>query len=344
MEHTFYLPTAKTYFLKLEKPIVFFDLETTGTSTSADRIVELYAVRIEKDGSEQEIHHLINPTIPIPEDATAIHGISNEMVDGKPTFLDLLDDLYAFFNGCDLGGYNIKRFDAPILMQEFHRYKRYPVNYNDVKLIDAMAIYHQKEKRDLAAALNFYCQKEHKEAHSAKADVLATIDILKRQLLMYDDLKPNTSFLHDYTNPGNSVDFSGKFIRNENGEIVFNFGKHQGKPACEQADYLKWMLDGDFSVDTKMVAKRIYMNCTWEKEIKQWLNYNNITYNVDVASALYTTVKFGEDVFPFQTSMTQDKINITYLIEPTSVYTLYNADAKKMLLNTLDTILSKTSI
>jgi DNA polymerase-3 subunit epsilon len=341
MEQSFYIP-PQTKFLKLEKPIVFFDLETTGTSTSADRIVELFAVRIGVDGNEQQIHHLINPTIPIPEDATAIHGITNEIVQDKPTFTDLFEHLCAFFSDCDLGGYNIKRFDVPILMQEFHRNKRYPINFNEVKLVDSMAIYHQKEKRDLSAAVKFYCEREHEKAHSAKADVLATIDILKRQLLMYDDLEPNTSFLHDFTNTGNNVDFNGKFIRDEHGEIIFNFGQHKGKAACKEPDYLKWMLSGDFTIDTKMVANRIYKNCIWEKEINQWLNHNKVLNNLEIASALYTTMKFGEDVFPFHCLDHNGKTTVTFLNEPPSSYVLEHADAKNILLNVLDRYIAGT--
>src|SRR5688572_4241575 len=160
MEHSYYIPyTSKVEdpFLVLQKPIVFFDLETTGTSTATDRIVEICAIRLHPDGSRKELHHLLNPTIPISAGATAVHGITDEMVAGKPTFGDLLDELYPFFYGADLAGYNIKRFDVPMLMEEFHRYKKYPINVNEVKLVDAMGIYHSKEKRDLSAAVRFYC-------------------------------------------------------------------------------------------------------------------------------------------------------------------------------------------
>jgi DNA polymerase III subunit epsilon len=336
MGQPYFIPPVRDKFLKLEKPIVFFDLETTGTSTNLDRIVELFAIKINIDGSEEEIYHLINPTIPIPEAAIAIHGITNEAVENKPTFGDLVNELAHFFEGCDLGGFNIKRFDIPMLMEEFHRHKKYPINFNEVKLVDTMAIYHSKEKRDLSAAVKFYCEREHEQAHSAKADVLATIDILKRQLLKYEDLEPNTSFLHDYLNTGNNVDINGKFVRDENGEVIFNFGKHQGKAACKEPDYLKWMLDGDFPVDTKMVANRIYKNCIWEKEINQWLKNNKIINNIETASALYTTIKFGENVFPFNAIEANGKLTVTYLIEPPSSYVLQHEDAKKILLNMLD--------
>lgn len=336
MEHTYYIPQTESKFLQLEKPIVFFDLETTGTSTTKDRIIEICAVKVHKDGTQEELYHLINPTIPISPGATAVHGITDEMVADKPTFGELVEQLAVYFNGCDLGGYNIKRFDVPMLMEEFHRFKKYPIHYSEVKLVDVMGIYHRKEKRDLSAAVRFYCEREHEEAHSAKADVLATIDILKRQLLKYDDLEPNTSFLHDFLDSGNSVDLSGKFVRNEHGDIVFSFGKHQGKLACTEPEYLKWMISGDFPVDTKQVATRIYKNCVWENEIKNWLEENKIMQNASLASALYTTVKFGKDIHPFTTNRQNGKITITYCKEPASSYTLGHPDAESIMLKTLD--------
>lgn len=339
MENSYYIPKKDETFLELQKPIVFFDLETTGTSTTNDRIVELCAIRINSDGSREELNHLVNPTIPIAPGATAVHGITDEMVQDKPTFGDLIDELAAFFESCDLGGYNIKRFDVPMLMEEFHRHKRYPINFNEVKLVDAMGIYHSKEKRDLSAAVKFYCKREHEGAHSAKADVLATIDILKHQLLKYDDLEPNTSFLHDYLSSGNNVDLAGKFVRDEHGNIVFNFGEHKGMEACTEPGYLQWMLKKDFAIDTKMVAKRIYMHCKWEEEIKTWLNDNKILENTATTSALYTTVKFEKGVFPFAYKKEQN-VTISYLIEPMSSYIFNHPDAVKVLLNYLGSFLS----
>src|SRR5688500_4267950 len=136
MEHTYYIPQTESKFLQLEKPIVFFDLETTGTSTTKDRIVELCAIRVNTDGTQDEVHHLINPTIPIAPAATEVHGITDEMVADKPTFGELAEELAAFFNGCDLGGYNIRRFDVPMLMEEFHRFSKYPIPSREVKPVD----------------------------------------------------------------------------------------------------------------------------------------------------------------------------------------------------------------
>ncbi|WP_121354841.1 3'-5' exonuclease [Flavisolibacter nicotianae] len=340
MEPTFYIQKPELSFLELSKPIVFFDLETTGVDTVNDRIVELCAVRVNPDGTQQEVHLLLNPTISIPVAASAVHGITDEMVVDKPTFEEKVDELAQLFTGCDLGGYNIKKFDVPVLMQEFLRFKKHPIKYSEVKLVDAMAIYHHKEKRDLSAAVKFYCQREHDGAHSAKADVLATIDILKRQLLMYDDLKPNTSFLHDYVGIGNLVDFSGRFIRDDAGRIVFNFGKHYGKEACTERDYLKWMMDSDFNADTKQVATRIYWNCIWEDQIKAWLSTNKLTQSYEMISALYTTVKFEEAVFPFAILREGAKLKVSYLVEPPATYTFVHQDAVDILLGILDSRLS----
>lgn len=341
MQEQYYIPKKESTFLALERPIIFFDLETTGKDVRKDRIVELYAVKLHQDGSQTEVYHLINPEMPISKGAVEKHGITEEMIADKPTFSQLASELYTFFCACDLGGYNIKGYDVPLLLEEFHRCKLYPINYNEIKLIDAMGIFHDKEKRDLSAALKFYCERELSNAHSAQADVLATIDILKHQLLRYEDLQPNTSFLHDYLSAGSSVDGSRKFKRNEDGEIVFNFGKHYGKVACKEKDYLKWMLtEGDFAVDTMMVAKKIYKNCIWEEEIDLWLGKNNILKNEAVASALYATIKSGIDVFPFALKDEQGKKVISYLNEPISSYNLVHDDAVKILLNKLDRYLS----
>jgi len=343
MEPSYYIPKQEQTFLNLTRPIVFYDLESTGTSTTTDRIIEICAIKVNVDGSQEELYHLVNPTIPIAAGATAVHGITDEMVAGKPTFGDLAEELTVFFKGCDLGGYNIKRFDVPMLMEELYRHG-ISIDLSEVKLIDAMAIYHSKEKRDLSAAVKFYCGRDHEGAHAARADVLATIDILKHQLLRYEDLEPNTSFLHDYLHSGNNVDFAGRFVRDEEGRIIFNFGKHQGKEACTQPDYLNWIIKGDFAADTKMVAQRILNNCTWESEYKKWLNDSKIGLNNATVAALYTTVKFGCDVFPFSLKCEGEKLTVMYLTEPPSSIILANEDAKQVLLNILDNFFVKKGI
>lgn len=344
MEQSYYIPRKEQIFLNLTRPIVFYDLETTGKSPAVDRIVEIFAIKLHPDGSQEELHHYLNPTVPIPPEATAIHGITDEMVANKPIFRELVEELSVFFTGCDLGGYNVKKYDGPMLMEEFHRYKKYPIDLTEVKMIDAMAIYHTKEKRDLSAALRFYCQREHTEAHSAKADVLATIDILKHQLLKYEDLEPNTSFLHDYLSSGASVDLAGKFVRDERGNIVFNFSEHKGKEACTERGFLQWILKKEFSFDTKMVAQRIYDNCLLEDEIRKWLNDNKARFTDAAVITMYTVIKFGKDVFPFSTKKELEKLTVTYLTEPPVSLTLANSDAKQVLLNILDKYFKKKGI
>lgn len=342
MDALFYLPKTNDTFLQLNRPVVFFDLETTGTDPLSDRIVELFAIRVNADGTQEELHHLIDPRIPIPAAATAVHSITDEMVAGCPTFEQLVDRIAGFFNECDLAGYNIKRFDVPLLLQEFERCGRYPINYNDVKLVDVMAIYHKQERRDLAAAVRFYLQREHTGAHRARADVEATISILKKQLLLYGELEPNTSFLHDYGSAGSTVDGSGKFRRNSAGEIVFNFGKHNGQPACTQVEYLDWMIrEGKFAPDTRMVANRIYRHCLWEKELTDWLDRNDLTSSRELASALYTTAKFGEGIYPFATTTNGENLTITYQSQPPSSFCFKHKDMVGILLQLLDKILQE---
>ncbi|RYZ17882.1 MAG: hypothetical protein EOO16_23570 [Chitinophagaceae bacterium] len=206
---------------------------------------------------------------------------------------------------------------------------------SEAKMVDVMGIYHQREKRDLAAAVRFYCDREHDGAHSAKSDVLATIDVLKQQLLRYDDLKPNASFLHDTIDDG-TVDLSRRFVRDANGDIVFNFGKHKGKLAESEPGYLDWMLGGEFSADTKIAIKRIQMNIVWKRELTKWLADNKITENTAIASALYATIKFGEDIFPFSTYFEKGRRTINYLNEPPASYTFAHKDAQGLLLQLLD--------
>jgi DNA polymerase-3 subunit epsilon len=340
MEQPYFLPKTTEKFLELERPLVFFDLETTGTNVASDRIIELCAIKLNPDGSQDELYEILDPTIPIPEGATAVHGFTNEMVTGKPTFAEKAELFADFFCNCDLGGYNIKRFDVPMLMEEFARLGKYPVKVSEAKMVDVMGIYHQREKRDLAAAVRFYCDRDHDGAHSAKADVLATIDVLKQQLLRYDDLKPNASFLHDVLDDG-TVDLSRRFIRNSNGDIVFNFGKNKGKLAESDPGYLEWMLGGDFSADTKIAIKRIQMNIQWKREITQWLATNGVTGNSAMASALYATLKFGEDIFPFSIYSDKGKRTVNYLNEPPASYTFAHKDAQALMLQLLDAQLQK---
>lgn len=244
-------------FLQLQKPIIFFDLETTGFDFERDRIVELCAVKLHGNDGREERHHIINPGIAIPKEASRIHGIGNDQVIDAPFFSALAGELAKFFKGCDLAGFNIASFDIPFLLREFQRCNLQPFSADEIKVVDVCTLFHKRFKRDLSAAVKFYCGAEHNGAHSAKSDVLATIEVLKHQLLLYDDLEASPEALHNYLFPVRKVDVSGKFVYNSNNEICFGFGKHNGELASAHADYLRWMLDMDFSEDTKDVVRRV---------------------------------------------------------------------------------------
>jgi DNA polymerase-3 subunit epsilon len=248
---------AITGFLQLQRPLVFFDLETTGFDLDRDRIVEIYAMKMHPDGRQEEKHHIINPGIAIPKEATKVHGISNDTVIDAPFFAALAGELADFFAHCDVAGFNICNFDMPFLLREFHRCNKNPFTADDIKTVDVCTLFHKRFKRDLTSAFKFYCGKEHADAHSAKADVLATIEVLKHQLLMYTDIEPSPEAVHQHLFPVRKVDIAGKFVLNNNEEICFGFGKHEGQPAASQPDYLKWMLDKDFSEDTKDVVRQV---------------------------------------------------------------------------------------
>ena len=244
-------------FLQLQRPLVFFDLETTGIDFERDRIVELCAVKFHIDGSREERHHIINPGISIPKEATLLHGISNDTVIDAPFFSALAAELSVFFSEADLAGFNIASFDMPFLIREFQRCNQHPFTEDSVKVVDVCTLFHKRFRRDLAAAVKFYCGRTHESAHSAKGDVLATIEVLKQQLLVYNDLEPTPEALHNYLFPVRKVDVSGKFVYNNQNEVCFGFGKYNGQVAVSQPDYLRWMLGMDFSEETKAIVKKL---------------------------------------------------------------------------------------
>jgi DNA polymerase III subunit epsilon len=333
------------YFLQLKRPIIFFDLETTGKKPTTDRIVELCAIKVDGDGRQTELYHLINPTIPISKGAIETHGITDEMVQDKPTFKDLAPELAAFFKDCDLGGFNIARFDVPMLLEEFHRCKLYPIKHTEVKIVDALSIYHAKEPRNLSAAVKFYCDEVHEGAHAAKADVLATINVLKHQLLRYEDIEPNADFLHQFVAAGDTVDLDKKFIRDENGQIRFNFGKHEGQLASSQPGFLQWIIDKDFSFSTKSVATRILKNLEWEQQIKVFLENEGILQDVTLTHALLTTVKFEQNITPFQLTKEGRTTLVAYNKPDEPVLLkLQHPDAIDILLRQLETHITSKGI
>lgn len=246
--------------LKLKRPIVFIDLETTGTSVSSDRIVEISLLKITPDRKEQWMTTRINPEMPIPQQATDIHGIGNKDIADAPSFREVAKNIALFLEGCDLAGYNSMRFDIPLLAEEFLR-THTDFNFRKSKYIDVQIIFHKKEQRTLAAAYQFYCNKELKDAHSSKADTSATYEVLKAQLDRYEDLENDIEKLADYSSYNDHVDFAGRIILDENGVEIFNFGKHKGKPVEkvleEEPSYYSWMMKGDFPLYTKKVLTEI---------------------------------------------------------------------------------------
>lgn len=242
--------------LTLLRPVVFFDLETTGTDISRDRIVQIAVMKIHPDGSEEVKTRLVNPGMPIPSSATAIHHITDGDVAGAPPFRELAKSVRDFFLGADIGGFNSNRYDIPLLVEEFARCG-IPFPDPDSKLIDVQVIYHKKEERTLAAAYRFYCNKSLDDAHDAEADVRATVEVFHRQLETYDDIGRTVGEIHLFCNSDAIVDFGRKLARNEKGEIVYAFGKNRGKPVTDDPGYAEWMLGGDFPESTKAVLRRL---------------------------------------------------------------------------------------
>jgi len=245
--------------LRLNRPLVVFDLETTGIDPSTDKIVELSALRIAPDGGREKRSRRVNPERPIPPGATAIHGIRDEDVKDEPAFRQIARGFLDWLEDADLAGFNVCRFDLILLEREL-RECGLDLRAGERRVIDAMTIFHRKERRDLTAAVRFYLGRDHEDAHSADADVAATVDVLEEQLERYDDLPRSVEELDQWTRsrPG-AVDQSGKFVWKK-GSAVFSFGKHQGRTlrevAVEAPGYLQWILKSDFPSDAKVLVKR----------------------------------------------------------------------------------------
>jgi DNA polymerase-3 subunit epsilon len=241
--------------LKLSRPLIVFDLETTGVNTSKDRIVELAIIKLFPNGERIEKQTLLNPGIPIPAEASAVHGITDEAVKDKPSFRQISKSLLAFISGCDFLGYNCIRFDVPLLIEEFYRTGlQHP--FAEAKCIDAFRIFCRKEERTLSAALKFYCREELKEAHSAHADTDATLRVLLGQLEHYDDLCKEVEGLSGYCQEEGFVDYNQKILLKD-GEYLYNFGKHKGRRVLDETTYAQWMLKNDFPEDTKAHLRKI---------------------------------------------------------------------------------------
>jgi DNA polymerase III subunit epsilon len=242
--------------IELSRPLAIIDLETTGTDTALDRIVEISVLKIDPAGEKEHRTRRLNPGIPIPPEATAVHGISDADEAGEPTFAQLAANLLKFHDGCNLCGFNLKRFDIRVLYGEFRR-AGVSFDWERRAVVDPMEIFPQMEPRDLAAAVRFYLNRDHEGAHGAEADVLATIDVLDAMLGRYPDLPRSPAALHEHLRDPNAVDSDGFLIRVD-GEIRFKKGKNRGQPLdavdLRDPDYLRWMLSRNFFKDTKAVV------------------------------------------------------------------------------------------
>lgn len=252
--------------LNLNKPICFFDLETTGTNPGKDRIVEIAVLKLDANNQKKEMVWRVNPECPIPEEASSVHGITDEMVKDQPTFKHYSKEIYNFIEGCDLGGYNIDKFDLPLLVEEFIRSDIDVSSFAKVKTVDVQTIFFKKEPRDLSSALKFYCNKDHGNAHTALDDTIATYEVLLSQLDKYDDLEPRVDFLSTLTKRNKNIDFAGRIIEDDNGDAVFNFGKHKGKKVKEvltkEKGYYSWMMNSDFPEYTKKIITQVKLGLT----------------------------------------------------------------------------------
>jgi len=252
--------------LNLRNPLCIFDLETTGTNIAQDRIIEIAVIKMMPNGEIQRKANVLNPGIPIPAETSAIHGLTNEDVKDKPMFKDVAKDYARFFEGADLGGFNILKFDVPMLVEEFLR-TGVEFDYSRKKIIDAQKIFHLMEKRTLAAACRFYLNKDMENSHTAEADTETTMEVLIAQIARYEgqpvtdglnrpigEIKNDMEALSKLTS-SEMVDLAGRMVMNDKGQEVFNFGKHKNKVVTavlkEEPSYYDWMMNGDFPLDTK---------------------------------------------------------------------------------------------
>ncbi|MFW5759196.1 MAG: exonuclease domain-containing protein [Bacteroidota bacterium] len=259
--------------LNLERPIAFFDIESTGTNVVKDRIVEICIYKVMPDGTSETKLRRINPLIPIPPEITAIHGISNEDVANEPTFKQISKSLNDFLKNCDLAGYNSNKFDVPMLIEEFMR-SNIDFDLKNRKLVDVQNIFHKMEPRTLKAAYKFYCGKELVDAHTAEADTIATYEILVSQIERYKDteytdkdgkvtkpIKNDINALYEFSYNHRNVDLVGHIVFNAQGKETFNFGKHKGKTVEQvlkkEPQYYDWIMNADFPLYTKNVLKEI---------------------------------------------------------------------------------------
>jgi DNA polymerase-3 subunit epsilon len=271
--------------LNLKRPLAFFDIEATGTNIGSDRIVEISVIKMNPDGNEEVKTWRVNPEMPIPIESSLVHGIYDDDIKDEPAFKDLAKTISEFIAESDLAGYNSNKFDIPILMEEFLR-AGLPFDIDNRYFVDVQNIFHQMEQRTLKAAYQFYCHKEIVNAHSAEADTRATMEVLLAQIEKYKDVdfidkkgissKPilnDVEALHKFTNLNSPVDFAGRMVYNEQGDEVFNFGKHKGKKVEDvfnvEPSYYSWMMQGDFPLFTKRKLGEIYSRWNSKKNAER---------------------------------------------------------------------------
>ncbi|MDG2194114.1 MAG: 3'-5' exonuclease [Polaribacter sp.] len=246
--------------LNLTKPIVFFDLETTGINIATDKIVEISILKVFPNGNKESKTWLVNPEIEIPKEASDIHGITNEQVVTEPTFKELAPQVSTLIAGCDLAGFNSNRFDIPLLAEELMR-AGIDFDMKDRKAIDVQVIFHKKEQRTLSAGYQFYCGKELEGAHGAEADTNATYEILLAQLDKYEDIGDTVTALSDFSTHGKRADFAGFILFNDTDQEIFSFGKYKGRTVeevlKENPGYNAWIQNADFPLYTKKVLQEI---------------------------------------------------------------------------------------
>lgn len=259
--------------LNLKRPLVFFDIESTGLNIATDRIVEISIVKVSPTtpGAPNDVEvktRRINPGMPIPPEAQAVHGITDDDVKDCPSFAQIAKSLAQLLQGCDIAGYNSNRFDIPLLAEEFLR-AGVDYDFHKRNLVDVQNIFHKKEQRTLKAAYKFYCGENLDNAHSAEADTMATYRVLEAQLDRYaadeeEPLQNDVEYLAKYSTVNRYVDYAGRIVLDDNGEPVFNFGKHKGRPVRDvlrsEPSYYNWMMDGDFTLDTKHQLTQIKLS------------------------------------------------------------------------------------
>lgn len=244
--------------LNLSRPIIIFDVESTGLNITKDRIIELSYIKVFPDGHEQEHTYRFNPGMPIPEQAIAVHHITDDDLRDCPSFSEIAPELAQLFSGCDIAGFNSNHFDIPILAQEMAN-AGVEFDLKNCRFVDVQTIFHKKEKRDLAAACKFYCGVEMENHHSASADTRTTLNVLKAQLDRYPDLENNIDFLSRYSSFSRNVDLAGRVVLNDDGKPAINFGKYKGQMLDDVLErdpgYAGWVMNSDFPEDTKRVFR-----------------------------------------------------------------------------------------